>query len=197
MKIMKIILITATLLFGITTQSIAQKKSVANKYNIGNLAHGGIVFWVDETGEHGLVCAKEDQSTNIRWYNGSYIEAKTNGTGNKVTGRMKTFRIMQSQGSDFNSYAAGICANLKLTVARKTYNDWYLPTMKELLLMYRNQKIINAKSEENGGHALSNYYWSSSEFNENKAHYYDMNSPLKNKPADKETLRSVRAVRAF
>ena len=35
-------------------------------YEVGDFALGGIIFWVDETGQHGLVCAKEDQSTGIR-----------------------------------------------------------------------------------------------------------------------------------
>jgi hypothetical protein len=35
-------------------------------YAIGDIAQGGIVFWVDETGQHGLVCAKSDQSSGIR-----------------------------------------------------------------------------------------------------------------------------------
>ncbi|MCO5232762.1 MAG: hypothetical protein M9888_03360 [Chitinophagales bacterium] len=41
----------------------------AKTYSVGDFAHGGIVFWVDETGQHGLVCAKEDQSTGIQWHN--------------------------------------------------------------------------------------------------------------------------------
>lgn len=35
----------------------------AKTYKVGDFAHGGIVFWVDETEQHGLVCAKEDQNT--------------------------------------------------------------------------------------------------------------------------------------
>lgn len=30
-------------------------------YAVGDFAQGGVVFWVDERGEHGLVCAIEDQ----------------------------------------------------------------------------------------------------------------------------------------
>ena len=30
-------------------------------YKVGDFAHGGIVFWVDETGQYGLVCAKKDK----------------------------------------------------------------------------------------------------------------------------------------
>ena len=198
---MKIILIAATLLFGIATESIAQKKTVTtakhqSKYKIGNYAQGGIVFWVDETGEHGLVCAIKDQSTGIRWYNGSYT--KTGATGNAPrAGKRNTSLIIENQGANSNSYAAGICANLKLTVNRKTYNDWYLPSIKELSLMYKSQKAINATALANNGNPLSYYYWSSTEFNKNYAHYYYMNSAKKSNKTFKETERSVRAVRAF
>ena len=36
-------------------------------YIIGDFVHGGIVFWVDETREHGLVCAIQDQSDSCPW----------------------------------------------------------------------------------------------------------------------------------
>jgi hypothetical protein len=31
-------------------------------YKVGDFAHGGIVFWVDETGQHGLVSAKKTKA---------------------------------------------------------------------------------------------------------------------------------------
>ena len=37
---------------------LASWKSIT--YSVGDFARGGIVFWVDETGQHGLVCAKTD-----------------------------------------------------------------------------------------------------------------------------------------
>ena len=43
--------------------------SVAPKYKIGDFAQGGIVFWVDKTGAHGLVCAKSDIPYKIMWLN--------------------------------------------------------------------------------------------------------------------------------
>jgi hypothetical protein len=193
---MKTILIAATLLFGITTQSIAQKKTNANKYNIGNVAHGGIVFWIDATGEHGLVCTKKDQSSGIQWYNGSYTKTKAHGYKPK-SGKRNTFLIMKNQGSNANNYAAGICANLTFTEARKTYNDWYLPSIQELSLMYKSQKIINARALANGGTPLTYYYWSSTEFEENQAYYFNMNNESEDSTTFKETLRAVRAVRTF
>ena len=39
-------------------------------YKVGDYAQGGIVFWVDETGEHGLVCARHDQTFLENWETG-------------------------------------------------------------------------------------------------------------------------------
>ena len=36
-------------------------------YSIGDKAHGGIVFYVDENGENGKVAALEDQTSGASW----------------------------------------------------------------------------------------------------------------------------------
>ncbi|MEM7105661.1 MAG: DUF1566 domain-containing protein [Bacteroidota bacterium] len=41
---------------------------------IGDKAHGGIVFYIDHTGEHGLVCAEEDLGLSDRgWFSASRV----------------------------------------------------------------------------------------------------------------------------
>lgn len=43
---------------------------VADKtFSIGDKTHGGIVFYVNEGGTHGLVAASDDHGTDISWYN--------------------------------------------------------------------------------------------------------------------------------
>ena len=46
--------------------------SLAQKHTTGERFGGGIVFWVDSTGQHGLIASKADQSSEIKWYNGKY-----------------------------------------------------------------------------------------------------------------------------
>lgn len=48
-------------------------------HHIGEEHNGGIIFWVDETGQHGLIASKTDLNNNqgIQWRNGE--------SGNKVT----------------------------------------------------------------------------------------------------------------
>lgn len=133
---------------------------------VGEFYGGGIVFWVDETGHHGLVCAKEDQSTGVRWYAGTtgYTQAKGDGP---FAGEANTSIIIAAQvaiGDDGSTYAARICNELKITEGGKTYGDWYLPSKEELNLMFQNKTTIDATATTNGGSAFANaVYWSSTE----------------------------------
>ena len=117
----------------------------ATTYSVGDFAQGGIVFWVDETGQHGLVAAKEDQSTGVRWYAGTYGNTQAKGDG-PFSGEANTSIIIAAQvaiGDDGSTYAARICNELQVTEGGKTYGDWYLPSKEELNLMYQNKiKIL-------------------------------------------------------
>ena len=165
-------------------------------YAVGDFAQGGIVFWVDETGEHGLVCTKVDQSLGIQWYNGTETDTEAKGDG-PYAGEMNTILIIANQGGDSDDYAAGICANLQITEGGKTYGDWYLPSKEELNQMYLNKSTINTTAAANGGSGFANTnYWSSREFGNGAAwvQYFDDGSQgylYKGYP------NSVRAVRAF
>ena len=171
-----------------------------HKYQIGDFAQGGIVFWVDETGEHGLVCAKEDQSSGIRWYAGTY--GVTRATGNApLAGELNTSIIISSQvaiGDDGNDYAAQICNDLYIAEGGKVYGDWYLPSTDELTLMYQNKTIINSTAQANGGSSLntSGYYWSSTEYSSQAAYRINFLWGISSYE-DKNNTYYVRAVRAF
>lgn len=49
-------------------------------YTIGQLAQGGKIFWLDETGQHGLVMSLVDVNSGVVWSNGySKTKATSNG----------------------------------------------------------------------------------------------------------------------
>jgi hypothetical protein len=168
------------------------------KYSVGDFAQGGIVFWVDETGQHGLVAAKVDQDSGsgIQWYNGFDTDTEAHGDG-VYAGEMNTMLIIANQGSNSNDYAAGVCANYTVTESGVTYGDWYLPSKDELNKMYQNKATIDAAARTNGGSGFAcPYYWSSSEDTKYKA--YSQNwSDGDQGSGDKSNTSGVRAVRAF
>ena len=156
---------------------------------IGDSYQGGIIFWLDATGQHGLIAATEDQSTGIQWYNGTYRYTGTTGNG-LYAGAMNTAMIVATQMADnqSGSFAAKVCADYSVTVGRVTYGDWYLPSKYELNLLYLQKIAV-------GGFA-SAYYWSSTESNNDNAwiQYFDNGFQS---ASNKSFTYRVRAVRAF
>ncbi len=177
--------------------------AVRTTYSVGDFAQGGIVFWVDETGEHGLVCAKVDQDggSGVRWYAGTNGSTQAKGDG-PYAGKANTAIIIAAQvaiGDDGSTYAARICNELQITENGKTYGDWYLPSKQELNLMYQNKTTIDATATANGGSAFVNaYYWSSTERSDNYAYAW-IKSFVNGVYlyGNKSTAFRVRAVRAF
>jgi hypothetical protein len=157
-------------------------------YVIGNTNHyigesygGGTVFYVYDNGLHGLIAATADQSTGIRWYNGTYTttNAARDGIG---AGMYNTERIIESQGE--GSYAAQLCANYQ----GGGYGDWYLPSKYELNLLYAQKNAV--------GVFASGFYWSSYEdFNTGAwVQSFGTGSQIS---SSKNTTYYVRSVRAF
>jgi hypothetical protein len=156
---------------------------------IGDTYQGGIIFYLDASGCHGLISAPSDQSTGIQWYNGSYTvtNAVRDGIG---AGEFNTERIIANQAP--GNYAAQVCANYQ----GGNYGDWYLPSKYELNLMYENIGQGNALGLGNVGGFAVFYYWSSSEFDFSIAwRQYFGNGGQGN--GSKSASYYVRAVRAF
>jgi len=118
-------------------------------YAVGQTKQGGIVFYVDATGQHGLVAATADQSTGIAWLNTDYTYTTAVRTG-IYGGQYNTELINANQGS--GSYAALIAAQY---TGSSGFGDWYLPSKDELNLMYQLRATI-------GGFGAATY-WSSTE----------------------------------
>lgn len=164
--------------------------------SIGDTAQGGIIFYLDPSGCHGLVCALTDQSSgiyqSIRWYAGSYGNTQAKGDG-IYAGKTNTAIIIASQvaiGDDNSTYAARMCNELQITQGGVTYGDWYLPSKFEL-----NEMYVNLHLQGFGGFANS-YYWSSNETGSVNAWRQDFSSGFQFS-VNKINYYDVRAVRAF
>ena len=157
-------------------------------HNIGESYGGGIVFYVYDGGQHGLIAATSDQSTAIRWYGGTYTNTRARGNGIGA-GLKNTAIIIANQGSvDGLAFAATVCNEYSVTVAGTTYGDWYLPSKYELNLLYLQKTVV-------GGFA-GNYYWSSTEGGSIGAWGQNFNGGTQTN-LDKVVTYYVRAVRAF
>ena len=174
-------------------------KTSGISYKIGDFAFGGVVFWVDETGKHGLVCAKDNQ-TAVAWFAGTFGNTYARGSG-VYAGRSNNSIIISAQVAinkdDDNNHAARLCNELSIEENNITYGDWYLPSKFELNLMYQNKDIINTTSGANNGDAFINdVYWSSTENTISRAWIVNFNTGQETDVL-KNVVNNVRAVRAF
>ena len=169
---------------------------------VGQYRAGGIVFWVDPADEtHGMVCALEDQSDVIQWYNSEYIITGAQGTS-IGSGSSNTNSIIEVQGPVETDYAAGLARNY----SGGGFNDWFLPSRDELNEIYVNRMIVNSAIELRGGSLLvDETYWSSSEYivegTQNDGLLYVWGQNFENGIAERYNKEwdgfSTRAIRAF
>jgi len=123
--------------------------------SLGQNHAGGIVFYIDQTGQHGLVCHSIDVGSAPWGLLGTdVLGTQTNiGSGSINTGIITLF------GVNYPSIAAFVCDTLQVN----GYSDWFLPSRDELHLVYNNIHFWGLGSFQN------TWYWSSSQWNINEA----------------------------
>jgi len=165
-------------------------------YNIGDIVNGGVVFWLDSTGQHGLVVAFSDIATSVQW--GCYDidlpivpNVPFNGNGGSPPG------LGAEIGDGFNN-TNDILTDCPVApaalAARSLGAGWFLPSSKELNQIYINKITLEAAS---GFTAFSSgNYWSSTEIDATRVMKYQFGTGVQDWHHKNQTFR-VRAVRAF
>jgi hypothetical protein len=148
---------------------------------IGSNYAGGIVFDLDSSGQHGLVCAPSDLGAYPWGCYGTDIPNTSTAVG---TGATNTAYILA--GCTQRPIAASVCADLVLN----GYSDWYLPSRGELQLMYSRLHTQGL------GGFVGIWYWSSSQYGPYVAWSMNFSSGNVNS-SGKFYNYQVRAVRAF
>ena len=181
----------------VSTEDALITINLDNVNEIGDFNYGGVIFWLNETKDEGLVCAVTDQSSSIRWHNTTQPTITGTTSTSINTGSTNTDLIIASLGSDF---AAGVARAYN----GGGFNDWFLPSVDELKEMANNIAAIDATAVANSGTALvadppnvSNGYWSSSQ-QSNGGSVYLVNLLLAGENgALAINFANVRAVRSF
>jgi len=165
---------------------------------VGKYYQGGVIYWLDpdRSYEHGLIAdisdASSSHTTSYAW--DTTPPSKTKATNDEVyTGKANTQLIITAIGST-RAQAASACVNS----TKQGYSDWYLPSKKELALMFDTQAITKT-AKAHGGAAFNNSpYWSSTQYFVNSAwNVTRSGGTYAASTYKKNILLSVRCIRAF
>lgn len=153
-------------------------------FHLGQQYGGGIIFYIDSTGQHGLIAAKADTEEPALWaYKDSLLGVRSSKIGAGKRNTRKTYTILgdQGEGSDYAALRA-------LEYSYKGLHDWYLPSKEELNLLFLNKDMIGGFSPF--------AYWSSTEYDANLAWFQNFSNGQQIK-SDKINSYGVRPIRSF
>ena len=168
-----------------TSTTLKQENAIINTagHFIGERFGGGVIFYLDNTGQHGLIADTNDLPATT-WYNGVFSITGVTAT-NIGSGKSNTRMIVSLQGRP-GKYAALECSKSK----RSGFTDWYLPSRDELNVLYINKNKVSPFS--------FGFYWSSSEIHDSSlftwAEYFYSGSEF---GSSKDVNGFVRAIRSF
>ena len=153
---------------------------------IGEFYGGGIIchLWKDAQGvEHGLIASLVDLTTsaNINPVGNSILGVVLNqgvfiGANSLIDGELNSNLIYSNSMvsySDPNFFSVGMCHEY----VSQGFDDWYLPSVRELETLYFNSLVINSQLQLTSGTDIvgpdeagyqelfiANYYWSSTSY---------------------------------
>jgi len=136
-----------------TPSTISQSSNFnqGKKYAVGDEAFGGIIIYLDPTGEHGVVCALKDETVagkdRMVW---GCLDTYISGSRGTAIGAGE-----QNTKDIVNTCTKGVTAADVCSKSRQGgYTDWYLPSKGELNAIYKLKKKGRLKMKKTG-------YWSS------------------------------------
>lgn len=142
---------------------------------------GGIIFYIDGTGQHGLIADSVDISPTDPWWNGSFV---TTGATSNTDGAANTTAIIRAQGN--GTYAASLCRNYR----GGGHSDWFLPAKDQLNLLYQQKTLVGGFSNQ--------IYWTSTEYSTGEAWVQDLETGQQHLDNTSDGANvHTRAIRAF
>lgn len=168
---------------------------------LGELFGGGIVFYVYNNGNHGLIASLNDLDGEKGLLYG--FETTAIAANSQVDGAANTAAIIAAGGKP--EEAAGVCN----AYTSEGFNDWYLPANRELSLLASQDILIDLilNNDENpesigftrqGEAPRMSYYLSSTEETNERMFGYDFSSSYGHAITLYKTREMrVRAIRAF
>lgn len=160
----KFILFVCAMLIGLSVS--AQKTYKVGDYYNEN-GKEGVVFWVDESGEHGKIVSMKE---SVRRWARKSENSKLIGTNDRTDGEKNLAVVRQIPGWKRKYPAFAWCENLG--------EGWYLPAVEEVEIIGKNREQIDRSLEKQGAKkirlvndVLDFQHWSSTE-DPDKSEYF-------------------------
>jgi len=184
---------------GLGTSANPYKIDAVNTHYPGELFGGGVVFYVDHTGQHGLICSMIDLADfNSAWSNLT-MEAVGDNARNTWDGQGNTTAIVNQPGHITS--AAKLCNDYtNADYGTGLFSDWFLPSIDQLAKLYIARYEVNKALYSDGNSLtyplLKISYWTSNEGSSQYAFHYDFQT-VSSIAIGKHQNNCVRAVRSF
>lgn len=156
----------------------------------------GIVAYVDESGEHGLLISMDE--TRAQWSTEHHMLTVQGGEFSMEDGAQNS-EYIRSQENWKEVYPAFAWCHAKNALG---LNSWYLPSTYELEYTYHNLEAINAtlvgRDLEPIATGVNDLYWTSVEIGVQAAYVFSFNTgEISSYNTDKLNEHRVRAMRKF
>lgn len=154
---------------------------------VGDAYQGGYVFYLDATGQHGMIMATAETERALPWgCQGTLVDIGGNIVNGLGWGAYCTSRMVYKC-SEVNA-AGRYCFDLE----SGGYKDWFLPNINEWLLAYKELGTNTAVNLKTNVH-----YWIAYEADANRGAYCISSNASGAVFETKNVLNLVRAVRSF
>jgi hypothetical protein len=151
--------------YALYAKSAESVTGAVNTHYIGELYGGGVIYYTDNTGLHGLICSMLDLSANEGWSN--IISTSVGKTAQSSWNGLINSNAIVNQNGHTTS-AAKLCLDYtNADYGTGVFTDWYLPANDQLIMLHNERYVIN-KTIGNAGIVSTaglseNFYWSSTE----------------------------------
>ena len=156
----------------------------------------GIVAYVDETGEHGLIISLDE--TRAKWSTEHHMLTVMGGEFSMEDGAINSAYI-RTQDNWADLFPAFEWCHAKNALG---LSSWYLPATYEMALVHQNIEAVNAGLEAQGAETIAcgagDLYWTSVEIGVQAAYCFSFNTgEISSYDTDKFNEHRVRAIRKF
>jgi len=132
-------------------------------HHVGELFGGGIIFNVDRTRKHGLICSMSNISNPVS------VQLFNKQDPRHLRGRPDSVMLInQVFAVNDPDQAKELCENYtNPNFSSGVFYDWYLPSQDELEILFRSKDVVNKTLKalnQRIMNPLDNIYWSSSKF---------------------------------